>query len=36
VHRELMLHDSDPRSLLDRLSTYVVPLVEKWIEPAER
>ena len=36
VHRDLMLHDRDPRRLLDRLSTYLVPNVPKWIDPAER
>lgn len=36
VHRDLMLHDSDPSKLLDRLSTYLVPVVEKWIETSER
>jgi uncharacterized protein (TIGR00730 family) len=36
VHRDLVLHDSDPSRLLDRLSRYVVPVVEKWIDPTER
>ena len=30
VHRDLLLSDSDPERLLDRLSNYAVPSVEKW------
>jgi hypothetical protein len=30
VHRDLLLSDSDPERLLDRLSSYAVPAVEKW------
>jgi uncharacterized protein (TIGR00730 family) len=29
-HRDLLLSDSDPERLLDRLSSYAVPTVEKW------
>jgi uncharacterized protein (TIGR00730 family) len=31
VHRDLLLSDADPELLLDRLSTYSVPIVDKWI-----
>jgi hypothetical protein len=31
VHRDLLLSDSDPEHLLDRLSNYAVPTVDKWI-----
>jgi len=31
VHRDLLLSDSDPERLLDRLSNYAVPTVDKWI-----
>jgi uncharacterized protein (TIGR00730 family) len=31
VHRDLLLSDADPERLLDRLSTYSVPIVDKWI-----
>jgi uncharacterized protein (TIGR00730 family) len=30
VHRDLLLSDSDPGRLLDRLSSYAVPAVDKW------
>jgi len=30
-HREMLLVDDSPISLLDRFSTYQVPVVEKWI-----
>jgi uncharacterized protein (TIGR00730 family) len=30
VHRDLLLSDSDPERLLDRLSSYAVPSVDKW------
>ena len=36
VHRDLVLYDTDPSRLLDRLSTYIVPAVEKWIDSTER
>jgi predicted Rossmann-fold nucleotide-binding protein len=31
VSRDLLLSDVDPARLLDRLSTYSVPIVDKWI-----
>ena len=31
VHRDMLLSDTDPERLLDRLSKYSVPDVEKWI-----
>jgi uncharacterized protein (TIGR00730 family) len=36
VHRELMLSDTEPERLLDRLTSYTVPLVDKWISPSTR
>jgi uncharacterized protein (TIGR00730 family) len=30
VHRDLLLSDSDPERLLDRLSNYAVPALDKW------
>jgi uncharacterized protein (TIGR00730 family) len=36
VHRDLLLSDDDPERLLDRLSSYSVPAVEKWIGRRER
>lgn len=36
VHRDLVLAETDPDSLLDRLSNYVVPVVDKWIGRSER
>ena len=35
VHRDLVLADSDPSRLLDRLSEVEVPKVDKWIQPSE-
>jgi uncharacterized protein (TIGR00730 family) len=35
-NRELLLTDTHPARLLDRLESYVVPLVEKWMGRAER
>lgn len=32
VHRELLLADTDPAHLLERLGSYAVPAVEKWID----
>jgi len=32
VHRAMMLSGSDPVSLLDQMSEYTVPLVDKWID----
>src|SRR5260370_10883040 len=31
VHRDLLLSDADPERLLDRLSSYAPPTVDKWI-----
>jgi predicted Rossmann-fold nucleotide-binding protein len=31
LNRDLLLSDDDPERLLDRLSTYSFPIVEKWI-----
>jgi uncharacterized protein (TIGR00730 family) len=36
VHRALLLADDDPARLLDRLTTYVVPSIDKWVERAGR
>jgi uncharacterized protein (TIGR00730 family) len=36
VNRDLLLSDDDPERLLDRLSTYSFPIVEKWIGQRER
>jgi len=36
VHRELLLADTDPVRLLDRLASYAVPLVDKWIDRSSR
>jgi uncharacterized protein (TIGR00730 family) len=35
-HRELLLSDTDPTRLLDRLSSYTVPIVDKWMDRAAR
>jgi hypothetical protein len=35
-HRELLLADTDPARLLDRLNSYTVPIVDKWIDRAIR
>jgi uncharacterized protein (TIGR00730 family) len=35
-HRDLMLSDADPDRLLDRLSNYVAPTVDKWISRPTR
>jgi len=32
IHRDLLLSDSDPEQLLDRLSNYSVPIIDKWIQ----
>jgi uncharacterized protein (TIGR00730 family) len=34
-NRRLILHESDPRRLLDLMESYVAPAVEKWIDPDE-
>jgi uncharacterized protein (TIGR00730 family) len=36
AHRDLLLSDDDPERLLERLSRYSVPAVEKWIGRRER
>jgi uncharacterized protein (TIGR00730 family) len=35
-HRDLLLSDADPERLLDRLSNYVAPTVDKWISRPTR
>lgn len=34
-HRRMLISDSIPKSLLNRLLTYEVPLVDKWIGPRQ-
>jgi len=36
AHRELMLADSDPGQLLERLANYSMPVVSKWIRLSDR
>lgn len=36
VHRASLLSDDDPARLLDRLSSYSAPFVDKWGNPAQR
>src|SRR5579863_8470710 len=36
VHRELLLADTNPGRLLDRLANYTVPIVDKWIDRSTR
>jgi len=36
VHRGLLLSDTDPASLLDRMNNYVVPVVDKWLDRSIR
>jgi hypothetical protein len=36
VHRNLLLSDSDPERLVDRLSNYAVPAVDKWSSRPKR
>jgi len=36
LHRAMLLTDSDPVRLLDRLESYVAPAVDKWMEPVNR
>jgi uncharacterized protein (TIGR00730 family) len=36
VHRNLLLADTDPARLLDRLNSYIVPMVDKWIDRTTR
>jgi uncharacterized protein (TIGR00730 family) len=35
-HRALLLTDDDPTRLLDRLNTYVVPSIDKWVNRQAR
>jgi uncharacterized protein (TIGR00730 family) len=35
-HRQLLLVDTDPERLLDRLQTFEVPYVPKWVDKSER
>jgi len=35
-HRDLLLADSDPPRLLDRLQTYEVPVLDKWVDRPPR
>jgi uncharacterized protein (TIGR00730 family) len=34
-HREMLLIDTDPARLLERIGNYAAPAVEKWLEPAQ-
>jgi uncharacterized protein (TIGR00730 family) len=36
VHRELLLTDTDPARLLDRLESYVTPVADKWMDRTNR
>lgn len=36
VHRALLLADTDPVRLLDRLNSYTVPIVDKWLNRSTR
>jgi uncharacterized protein (TIGR00730 family) len=36
VHRELLLADTNPARLLDRLTSYTVPIVDKWMDRSTR
>jgi uncharacterized protein (TIGR00730 family) len=36
TNRELLLSDTDPARLLDRLASYTVPIVDKWIDRSTR
>jgi uncharacterized protein (TIGR00730 family) len=35
-HRKILLADTDPVRLLDRLASYTVPIVDKWIDRSIR
>jgi uncharacterized protein (TIGR00730 family) len=35
VHRRMVISDSSPESLVNRLLEYEVPLVDKWIDPQQ-
>ena len=32
-HRDMLLIDSDPAGLLDRIGSYTAPVVERWLDP---
>lgn len=34
-HRDMLLIDTDPARLLERIGNYAAPAVEKWLEPAQ-
>ena len=36
INRALLLTDSEPARLLDRLESYVMPIVDKWMGPVQR
>jgi predicted Rossmann-fold nucleotide-binding protein len=36
AHRKLLLTDTDPGRLLDRMADYTVPIVDKWIDRSTR
>jgi uncharacterized protein (TIGR00730 family) len=36
IHAELLLTDTDPARLLNRLETYVMPVVDKWMDRTNR
>jgi len=36
IHRELLLEDTDPVRLLNRLASYTAPVMDKWIDRSSR
>jgi uncharacterized protein (TIGR00730 family) len=36
IHREMLLTDTEPARLLDRMESYAVPLVDKWMDRTNR
>ncbi len=36
AHRELLLDDTDPNRLLDRMNSFTVPVLDKWIDRSTR
>ena len=36
IHRELLLTDTEPARLLDRMEVYTVPIVDKWMDRTNR
>lgn len=36
IHRELLLTDTEPARLLDRMASYSLPLVDKWMDRENR